>query len=75
MVLNNGKWFRGSLDPSNIFKVIRYRREFRQAHPEYFDPEGIIVFCGMQGAGKTLSAVQYVQKLRFPKIYKSELWK
>lgn len=63
MVLNNGKWFRGSLDPSNIFKVIKYRKEFRQAHPEYFDPEGIIVFCGMQGAGKTLSAVQYVQKL------------
>lgn len=59
----NGKWYRGSLNPENIFKIIEYRKKFRKEHPEYFDPEGIIVFCGGQGYGKTISAVQYVQKL------------
>lgn len=59
----SSKWYKGSLDPSNVFKVLKYRQQFRKDHPEYFDPEGIIVFCGMQGAGKTLSAVQYVQRL------------
>lgn len=36
--------------------------------PTYFYPEGIWVFCGSQGSGKTLSAVQTVQKLcaRYP---------
>lgn len=42
----------GSLDIGNVFKVWKYNKEFRKQHPEYFDPEGIIVFCGMQGAGK-----------------------
>lgn len=32
-------------------------------HPDYFDPDGLCVFIGPQGSGKTLSAVQYVQKL------------
>lgn len=64
------KWYMGSLDPFNVFKVIKYNKEFRKLHPEYFDPEGIIVFCGMQGAGKTISAVQYVQQLceRYPNV-------
>lgn len=61
--MNNGKWLKGSLNPENAYKVWKYNKEFRKAHPEYFDPEGIIVFCGGQGAGKTISAVQYVQKL------------
>ena len=36
---------------------------FKKAHPEYFDPEGLLIFCGAQGSGKTLSAVQYVKKV------------
>lgn len=59
----SNKWYKGSLDPVNAYRVWRYNKEFRAQHPEYFDPEGIIVFCGGQGAGKTLSAVQYVQRL------------
>ena len=61
---------RGSLNPDNIFKVVDYNRDFRKEHPEFFDPDGIIVFCGPQGSGKTLSAVQYVQKLcaKYPKV-------
>lgn len=49
--------FRGLID------CLKYKRDFRVEHPEYFDPDGIMVFCGPQGSGKTLSAVAYVIKL------------
>lgn len=64
------KLMRGSLDPFQAYQVWKYNKEFRKQHPEYFDPDGIIVFCGGQGAGKTLSLVQYVQKVcaRYPKV-------
>lgn len=52
--------FKGSLNPVHIFEIIKFRREFRVAHPEYFDPDGILVFCGAQGQGKTISAVNYL---------------
>ncbi len=55
----------GSKNILNIFKVIKYKRNFRKSHPTYFDPSGLLVFCGAQGTGKTLSAVQYVRELSF----------
>ena len=55
----------GSKNPLNIVKVIKYKRRFRKEHPAYFDPCGLIVFCGAQGTGKTLSAVQYIRELSF----------
>ena len=55
----------GSLNPLNILKVAKHNFSFRKSHPEYFDPEGLMIFCGEQGSGKTLSAVQYVKKLCF----------
>lgn len=54
---------RGSLNPKNIIDLVKYKRRFRKENPEYFYPEGLLVFCGSQGSGKTLSAVQYVKKL------------
>ena len=51
----------------NIFKLIRYTKEFNKKYPGYFRPDGLIVFCGPQGSGKTLSAVNYVYNLA--KIY------
>lgn len=57
------EYFSGSVNPLNALQVARYNQQFRKEHPEYFDPDGIIVFCGPQGSGKTLSAVAYVQKL------------
>lgn len=54
---------KGSVNPLNIWKSIQFDREFRLSHPDYFDPEGILIFCGSQGSGKTLSAVQYVKRL------------
>lgn len=53
----------GSMNPINIAKVVKHNQIFYANHPEYFRPEGLLVFCGAQGSGKTLSAVQYVKKL------------
>lgn len=53
----------GSLNPVNVARVIKHNHDFYTAHPGYFKPEGLLVFCGEQGSGKTLSAVQYVKKL------------
>lgn len=52
---------------SNVFKQIKFSRDFRKKNPYYFRPDGLIVFCGPQGSGKTLSAVNYVYNLA--KIY------
>lgn len=54
---------RGSLDPRNVIASIRFDIAFRQSHPDFFEPEGILIFCGSQGSGKTLSAVQYIKKV------------
>lgn len=52
----------GSINPLNLLKIIRYRLDFSKQHPNYFLPEGLLTFCGSQGSGKTLSAVQYSSK-------------
>ena len=66
----NYSFFKGSLNPGNAFDVLEYNRAFKKAHPEYFDPDGILVFCGAQGQGKTISAVSYVLRLldRYPDV-------
>lgn len=63
------QFLEGSHNPTNVVKVARYRAEFYKEHPDYFRPEGLLIFCGEQGSGKTLSAVQYVKRLceEFPK--------
>lgn len=68
--MQNAKLFRGTLNPSHVFDVLAFRRAFRAAHPEYMDPDGILVFCGAQGQGKTLSAISYVLRLisRYPDV-------
>ena len=53
----------GSHRLMNAFDVRKYNRDFRAEHPDYFDSEGVLVFCGPQGSGKTLSAVQYCRKV------------
>ena len=57
----------GSHNFFNIFRVVNYKRKFALEHPTYFYPEGLLVFCSEQGAGKTLSAVQYC--IRVNKMY------
>lgn len=53
----------GSRNPSNIFKTLRYKSQFARDNPDYFYPAGIWVFCGAQGAGKTLSAVKCLKEI------------
>lgn len=59
---------KGTLSPKAMVSALKYKADFRKAHPDYFDPEGLLVFCGPQGSGKTLSAVQYCRKIlaRYP---------
>lgn len=42
-----------------ILELRKYNKDFKLNHPDYFKEDGITVFCGVQGAGKTLSAVRY----------------
>lgn len=53
----------GSKNPINFIRIKRYRKAFRKEHPTYFNPDGLLMFCGAQGTGKTLSAVNYVREL------------
>ena len=57
------------LDIENLFKTIKYKFLDNKYHPLFFRGFGTCIFCGAQGEGKTLSAVQYVLKLRkrFPR--------
>lgn len=47
----------------NFFPWFQYKRHFFDDHPDYFAPDGLTVFIGAQGSGKTLSAVNYVYRL------------
>ena len=59
----------GSLNPFNAVKTIHHNILFARNNPDYFYPAGIWVFCGPQGSGKTLSAVQCLKKMcaEYPK--------
>lgn len=52
-----------SLNPINIYKWVKYKIKFRREHPDYFDPDGLCIFAGPQGSGKTISAVNYIYQL------------
>ena len=54
---------RVSLNPKRIIDWSLYKFKFFREHPDYFEPDGLIVFTGAQGTGKTLSAVNYVENL------------
>lgn len=50
---------------SYLFQKIKYDVNFKRSNPSYFYPDGLLVFCGSQGSGKTLSAVNYVYNLLY----------
>lgn len=66
---NIKEYLSGSLNPANAFRTIRHNILFARNNPDYFYPAGIWVFCGPQGSGKTLSAVQCLKKMcaEYPK--------
>lgn len=51
---------RNSLNPIGLIQCIKWKLNDIRQHPFYFRTFGTCVFCGAQGEGKTLSAVQYV---------------
>lgn len=53
----------GSHNPFDILRTKKYVRNFYKEHPDYFKPEGIVIFSAFQGQGKTLSSVDYVRNL------------
>lgn len=61
--MDNYENLKGSKNFFNFFKIVNYKRKFAKRNPTYFYPEGLMVFCAEQGAGKTLSAVQYCIKV------------
>lgn len=68
--MNDVSYFRGSHNPLNAFRSLHFDSLFYQKNPTYFHPDGIWVFCGAQGNGKTLSAVKCLKSLvcEYPKV-------
>ncbi len=67
--MNIKDYLKGSKNPMNIARTVDYNIRFARDNPDYFYPAGIWVFTGAQGSGKTLSAVQCLQKIcaEYPK--------
>lgn len=52
-----------SKNPFNLVRSLIFKHRFLRDNPSYFDPAGIWVYCGAQGSGKTLSAVQTLKNV------------
>lgn len=52
-----------SKNPKNLWQWLSYKIQWGKEHPEYFLADGLTIFVGAQGSGKTLSAVNYVYSL------------
>ena len=55
--------FMGKARLSDVSDLLKYRKSFRASNPDFFAPDGILLFSGGQGSGKTLSAARYVKRL------------
>lgn len=53
----------GSINPLRGFAAGAYTARYYMDNPLYFHPDGIWVFCGPQGSGKTISAVQCAREM------------
>ncbi len=53
----------GGLSPKRLFNTIKFKIDSYEECPEYFKPCGTMLFCGSQGEGKTLSAVNYIRSI------------
>lgn len=55
--------FHEDLNITKLPDYIRNKYIFKKENPFWFADVGTMIFCGSQGSGKTLSAVNYVYKL------------
>lgn len=53
----------GTLNVGRGLESAIYSARFLVRNPNYFQPDGIWVFCGPQGSGKTISAVQCARQI------------
>lgn len=53
----------GSLNPMGGIAAAYYSAKYLMRNPNYFRPDGIWVFCGPQGSGKTLSAIRCAREI------------
>lgn len=56
-------FFKHNLNVPNIFETLVFRSEQAKLRPDMLPCDGIVCFCGEQGSGKTLSAVNYVYNI------------
>ena len=59
----NLKAFRLDLGLSQIFEYLQWKIAYKKADEGNLHSWGTCVFCGPQGSGKTLSAVQYAERV------------
>lgn len=55
--------FREDFNITKVPEWVKNKIDFARDNPYWFRDVGIMIFCGHQGAGKTLSAVNYVYNL------------
>lgn len=55
--------FREDLNITKLPDYIKQKYVFKRDNPYWFEDVGTMIFCGSQGSGKTLSAVNYVYNL------------
>ena len=55
--------FRENFGITRLPGYICEKYKFRKENPHWFKDVGTLIFCGMQGDGKTLSAVNYIYNL------------
>ena len=48
----------GSKNPKNLIDTFKFRKKFYKDNPDYFFPEGLLVFCGGQGAEDPLRTLR-----------------
>ena len=54
----------GSHNPKDGFDSAWYKFKYLRDNPTYFDPDGIWIYCGPQGSGKTLSMIQTARQIK-----------
>lgn len=54
---------KGSLNPMEGVRAAAYSIKYLMDNVNYFRPDGIWCFCGPQGSGKTISAVQCAREI------------
>lgn len=53
----------GTVNPIAGASAALYSAKYLMRNPNYFRPDGIWVFCGPQGSGKTISAIQCARQI------------